>query len=263
MRKEFMDKGNISENKETDYPTHIALTRSFGKIKQGTGHFAIGYDDVYAIQYFGENFRPYWNKMGNKSLEQIITESENQYDNLVMKSSMMNKKLINDPQGYLPVVYRSMISKIKIIEENDKLLLFTENGLIDMLQASNFYFTYNKELLDAFISPFMYYAESQKWEKKYAPINMGKFPVMNGFVEGKDMPLETTEYLLTLAYSLSDGNNTNYIKIHSDLFHKWDDFLKESGEDLFHDYITDTEIKSENLSRLFMKAINDLSLIKD
>jgi len=53
----------------------------------------IGYDDIYAIQYFGKNLRPWWNNSGKETIEGQLTLAANQYQSVVNKCEALNKQL--------------------------------------------------------------------------------------------------------------------------------------------------------------------------
>ena len=37
----------------------------------------VGYDDLYSVQYFGNNLRPWWNSNGNQTMENQLTAAAN------------------------------------------------------------------------------------------------------------------------------------------------------------------------------------------
>ena len=53
----------------------LALVRSLGETQKADGHLLIGYDDIYSIQYFGDNLRPYWNREGDVYKRQLYGQS--------------------------------------------------------------------------------------------------------------------------------------------------------------------------------------------
>lgn len=63
----------------------LALVRSLGETKKANGHLLIGYDDIYSIQYFGENLRPYWNRTGSETIVSQFQKAEQEY-----KTQMQN-----------------------------------------------------------------------------------------------------------------------------------------------------------------------------
>lgn len=54
----------------------LALVYSLGKMKRANGHLQINYDDVFSIQYFGENLRPYWNRQGKETIVSQFTKAK-------------------------------------------------------------------------------------------------------------------------------------------------------------------------------------------
>ena len=71
LRKSFID-GKLTSSK-TDGSDKLALVRSLGETKKAEGHLLLGYDDLYSIQYFGENLRPYWNRNGNETIQSQLS----------------------------------------------------------------------------------------------------------------------------------------------------------------------------------------------
>ena len=53
LRQSFTE--NKLEAPTTNGYDKLALVRSLGETKKANGHLLIGYDDIYSIQYFGEN----------------------------------------------------------------------------------------------------------------------------------------------------------------------------------------------------------------
>lgn len=74
LRKSFME--NKLEAPATNGYDKLALVRSLGETKKSNGHLLIGYDDIYSIQYFGENLRPYWNRTGSETIVSQFQKAE-------------------------------------------------------------------------------------------------------------------------------------------------------------------------------------------
>lgn len=53
----------------------------------------IGYDDIYAIQYFGKNLRPWWNISGKETIKNQLTLAATQYHSVINKCEALNKQL--------------------------------------------------------------------------------------------------------------------------------------------------------------------------
>ena len=77
LRKSFME--NKLEAPATNGYDKLALVRSLGETKKSNGHLLIGYDDIYSIQYFGENLRPYWNRTGSETIVSQFQKAEQEY----------------------------------------------------------------------------------------------------------------------------------------------------------------------------------------
>ena len=56
----------------------------------------LGYDDIYSIQYFGTNLRPYWNSKGDRTIEAEMLAAYNEYDKLLARCYAFDKKLMED-----------------------------------------------------------------------------------------------------------------------------------------------------------------------
>ena len=75
----FDANGNLVLGKEAKNG-NIAISESLGKVsKAKSGKIMVGYDDIYSLQYFGENLRPYWNDKGNKTIETAFEEANTEY----------------------------------------------------------------------------------------------------------------------------------------------------------------------------------------
>lgn len=66
----------------------LAYSFDFGKVgnKTATDYLMLGYEDIYSIQFFGNNLRPYWNRNGDKTITGEFAESARQY-NAIMKNA--------------------------------------------------------------------------------------------------------------------------------------------------------------------------------
>ena len=74
----------------------MALVRDYGKVKKVTDKIMLGYDDIYSIQYFGTNLRPYWNSRGDRTIESEMLAAYNEYDELLARCYAFDKKLMED-----------------------------------------------------------------------------------------------------------------------------------------------------------------------
>lgn len=65
MRKAFVA-GNDLNSQSTNGFDKLVLSCNLGKEKNASGYIMLAYDDIYSIQYFGQNLRPYWNRNGRR-----------------------------------------------------------------------------------------------------------------------------------------------------------------------------------------------------
>ena len=94
LRKSFID-GKLTSSK-TDGSDKLALVRSLGETKKAEGHLLLGYDDLYSIQYFGENLRPYWNRNGNETIQSQFAKADKEYDAVMDKCAAFDANLMKE-----------------------------------------------------------------------------------------------------------------------------------------------------------------------
>ncbi len=224
-----------------------------GKAK---GKFVIGYDDVFAIQYFGENLRPYWNKDGKSSIEQQFELAFKDYDLVMKKVADFDRNFMLQYQHYgksyaelCALAYRQSIAAHKLVQapNGDLLWLSKENdsngsiGTVDITYPSApLYLYYNPELAKAMMNFIFYYTESGKWKKPFPAHDIGTYPVANGQTYGGDMPVEEGGNMLILTYAIAKvEGNADYAAKHWSVLKTWADYLEEKGLDPENQLCTD------------------------
>mgnify|MGYP000629932008 CR=1 FL=1 len=83
-KKAFMSDGKLSGKAENVSPdmekqmTVLAYSDNLGKVNEKTvsGHLLIGYDDLYAIQYFNDNRMAYWSTTGRRTFSMPSPKAE-------------------------------------------------------------------------------------------------------------------------------------------------------------------------------------------
>ena len=78
--------------------TALAFSQEVGKVgaKPVSNKIMIGYDDIYSIQYFTENLRPYWNNDGKKTIVDAFTSADKEYPALMAKCNALDAKIMTD-----------------------------------------------------------------------------------------------------------------------------------------------------------------------
>lgn len=255
LRKSFIE--NKLEAPATDGYDKMALVRSLGQTKNASGHLLIGYDDIYSIQYFGENLRPYWNRKGNETIVSQFQKAEKEYNTQMKNCTAFDKKLMDEAIAVggrkyaelCALAYRQSVAAHKLVEAPNGELLFLskENfsngsiGTVDITYPSSpLFLLYNPELAKGLLNHIFYYSESGKWTKPFAAHDVGTYPLANGQTYGGDMPVEESGNMLivTAAIAAIEGN-ADYAAKHWETLTTWTDYLAENGLDPDNQLCTD------------------------
>lgn len=251
-------KSSGSLEKRENTGDKLSLTRSLGSVKGATtGKVMIAYNDIYSIQYFGDNLRAYWNKKGDQTITGILHQANKEYDDLMKKSYEFDKELMEtaiqsggkEYADLCALAYRQAISAHKLVEapNGDLLFLSKENfsngsiGTVDVTYPSApLFLYYNPELAKGLMNHIFYYSESGKWTKSFPAHDVGTYPLANGQTYGGDMPVEESGNMLVLtaAVAAMEGN-AKYAEKHWDVLTTWTDYLTEYGLDPDNQLCTD------------------------
>ncbi|MDR1683187.1 MAG: DUF5127 domain-containing protein, partial [Candidatus Symbiothrix sp.] len=216
------NKANVEYSTENN---KITLTQHFVKAECTSDKIMLGYDDIYSIQYFGENLRPYWNVDGKSSIVEQFKDAYADYNKLMDKCYAFDKKLMEDATQaggkeyaeLCALAYRQSIAAHKLVQapNGDLLWLSKENfsngsiGTVDITYPSApLFLYYNVELAKSLLNHIFYYSESGKWTKPFAAHDVGTYPLANGQTYGGDMPVEESGNMLiiTAAIAAIEGN---------------------------------------------------------
>ncbi len=235
----------------------LALIQTFDVSKTYQDKVLLGYDDIYSIQYFGDNLRPYWNEKGNSSIEKQFELAHKEYAQLLkacdrFDAELMQKAIAVGGTEYASLcalAYRQAIAAHKLVKapNGDLLLLSKENdsngsiGTVDVTYPSApLFLYYNPELAKALMNSIFYYSESNKWTKPFAAHDVGTYPLANGQTYGGDMPVEESGNMLILTYAVAKTEgNADYAKKHWKVLTTWADYLVDKGLDPENQLCTD------------------------
>lgn len=233
----------------------MALVREVPIGKEG--HILIGYDDLYSIQYFGENLRPYWNRNGDKTIRDMFADAERDYERVIRLCDTFDRQLMQECETaggrryaqLCALAYRQAIHAHKLVQSPDGtcLWLSKENnsngsvGTVDITYPSApLFLRYNPKFVEYMMNHIYYYYESGRWTKPFPSHDVGTYPIANGQTYGGDMPVEEAGniIILTAAVCKYEGN-AEYAREHWNTLTTWVEYLREYGLDPAEQLCTD------------------------
>lgn len=257
MRRDFAQGGKLSGDVSLKEDASLAVAQPLGKGKSASGMIMAGYDDLYSIHYFGENLRPYWNKGGDKTIEEAFAGADRDYASLRGECTHFDYRLMADAWDaggkqyaeLCALAYRQAITANKLVESPDGELLFVSkennsNGLMATVDvgypSAPLFLLYNPELAKGLLNPLFYYSESGKWEKPFPAHDIGTYPWATGQNYGGDMPVEEAGnmIILTTVIGVLEGH-AGYAEKHWDMLSLWVNYLTENGLDPENQLCTD------------------------
>jgi hypothetical protein len=250
--------GLESTASEEAAPDYLAIVHNLGKINTSAqGKIMLGYDDIYSLQYFGDNLRAYWNANGTKTIFDAFEAANGDYASLMKKCTAFDATLMKQAEAaggkdyaeLCALAYRQAISAHKLASapNGDLLFLSKENfsngsiGTVDITYPSApMFLLYNVNLCKGLLNHIFYYSESGKWTKPFAAHDIGTYPLANGQTYGGDMPVEESGnmLILTAAVAQMDGN-AQYAAKHWDVLTIWTNYLVDNGLDPENQLCTD------------------------
>lgn len=251
MRAYFMKEGDLKQMRKSAEKRYAAFAQKLDMNSDFPQHLTAAFDGLYTMAYFGEDLRPYWNKDGKTSIEDLYAEAEKDYKEVMAKCYAFDRQLMAD--AYLAggkeyaelcaLAYRQSVSAFQMSEDSDgELLYFTPQvGPVDeYYPASPLYLRYNPDLVKAMLNPFFYYSESGKWGKPFPPHDLGGYPIVNGQTIGGDMPVEEAGNGLIMTAAIAKmEKNASYAEKHWKTLTQWAEYLLENGTDTGDQITTD------------------------
>lgn len=250
-------KGAFASRTASADNSRAAIVKDLGTTAQSAGHLMVGYDDIYSVQYFGTNLRPYWNRTGKETIISQFIKADKEYNSLIEKCALFNMDLTvstlraggNEYSSLCALAYRQSIAAHKLVQAPNGDLLFyskenSSNGSIGTVDitypTAPMYLYYNPKFVEGMMNPIFYYAEEKGWNKPFAAHDTGVYPLANGNTYPEDMPVEESGNMLILTAALAKAEgNALYAGKHWATLTKWADFLLKNGLDPSNQLCTD------------------------
>lgn len=218
-----------------------------------SGFVCIAYDDIHSLEYFGKKIDAYYKKDGDtfsavlkdavESFE-VISKRVDEFDNKLISRA---EKVSEDYAKVVSIAYRQAVAAHKLAWDGNEAIFVSKecfsNGCaatVDVTYPSiPLFLIYNPNLVEYMLNPIFKLIDEGKWSFKYAPHDVGQYPLLNGQVygliageqqESSQMPVEECgNMLLCVAAACRAKNDTAYAKKHFDVLKQWADYLTEFG----------------------------------
>ena len=219
----------------------------------------VGYDELFSIQYFKENLKPWWKLDPNMNMDKMLQLAYSQYAQVIKKSDVFNKIIYNDAlaaggENYAKLcitAYRQSVAAHNLVKskQNGELLFLSKenfsNGSINTVDvtypSAPLFLAYSPELMKGMLNGIFYFSEkSGLYNRPYAAHDLGTYPVANGQTYPEGMPVEESGNMMILTGAIVKATgNAEYANKHWATLTQWVHFLEKEGLDPANQLCTD------------------------
>jgi hypothetical protein len=209
----------------------------------------LGYDEIYSIQYFKKDLRPWWNTSGKETIEGQLADAAKGYREVMRKCQVFDNAVYasalkaggKEYAHLCMLAYRQSIAAHTLVKSPNQEILWlskenNSGGFINTVDvtypSAPLYLIYNPALLQGMLNGIFYFSESGKYDHPWAAHDLGTYPRANGQTYGEPMPVEESGnmVILTAAITKAQGNG-DYAKKHWKTLTIWADYLTKEGLD--------------------------------
>jgi hypothetical protein len=208
-RQMFTNSGEWPRNDELEPPAQTSRNQAILAARFDLGSVGpapvsrflmVAYDDLFSIQYFQRNLRPWWRRKGAGAGE-LLANAARDFPSLAERCRRFDQELTASlieagGRKYADVAilaHRQTLAAHKLAADIDNTpLLFSKenfsNGCIATVDvtypSAPFFLAFSPALLKAMLTPIFDYAARPRWPWPYAPHDLGTYPLANGQVYG-------------------------------------------------------------------------------
>ena len=231
----------------------------------GEAHFLLAYDDVKAIQFFGEDLPAWWRRDG-LSFIAMLERAEAERASILKRLDAFDAEFYADllkvgGEKYAKLAslaYRQTFAACKLAaDRNNQPLYFSKEqdsngciGTVDILYPqSPQMLLASPTLMRAMLAPVLVYASHPRWPWPFAPHDLGQYPLANqqrygGGEKGRNesllMPVEESGNMIICLAALAQIEGTaEFASYWWPTVTKWAEYLAKFGFDPGNQLCTD------------------------